>query len=55
MKSINSYLSSNYLLKSTHFFLYLQGDKIVFTGTLAVIPDSGGLSRVGEATLGGKT
>ena len=36
-------------------FFTLSGDKIVFTGTLAVIPDSGGLSRVGEATLGGKT
>jgi DNA replication licensing factor MCM6 len=31
------------------------GDKIVFTGTIAVVPDTSGLSRVGEATMGGKT
>jgi DNA replication licensing factor MCM6 len=30
------------------------GDKVVFTGMVAVVPDSAGLARAGEATVGGK-
>ena len=32
----------------------ISGDKIIFTGITAVIPDHTGLSRAGEATMGGK-
>ena len=31
------------------------GDKIVFTGYVAVVPDSSGLSKAGENTVSGKT
>ena len=31
------------------------GDKILFTGTVIVVPDSSGLSRVGESTTSSKT
>lgn len=30
------------------------GDKVIFTGMVAVVPDTSGLSRAGEATVGGK-
>jgi DNA replication licensing factor MCM6 len=30
------------------------GDKVVLTGTVAVIPDTSGLARVGESTVSGK-
>ena len=29
------------------------GDKVVFTGTIAVVPDTSGLSRVGDSTVTG--
>ena len=31
------------------------GDKVVFTGFIAVVPDTKGLGRAGEATIGGKS
>jgi len=31
------------------------GDKMLFTGTVVVVPDSSGLSRAGESTVGGKS
>ena len=31
------------------------GDKILFTGTVIVVPDAGGLSRVGESTTSSKS
>jgi DNA replication licensing factor MCM6 len=31
------------------------GDKVVFTGSLAVVPDTSGLARTGDTTVAGKT
>lgn len=30
------------------------GDKVIFTGSIAVLPDGSGLARAGESTVGGK-
>lgn len=39
----------------THAYVHTHtGDKMIFTGSVIVVPDSSGLARAGESTMGGK-